>query len=439
MSALFEVLNPRNLSAPIAHLILLADLVIAAGVIVVAARNLPRPRLYILAAGLTAPLAAFAFLISDSLWAFEDFRAAYLPAGQAVLQSPEALAPILAEGVDGFVNLPIVAYLFAPFGLFSERIATLAFFGGGLAALALAWGLLVRAYALKPREAALLMLGIGAFGPAIYSLREGNTTHLLLIPLIVGMLLVRARRDVLAGAAFGLAAVIKPPLLLIGGLYFLRGRWKVALGGGLVCLAAGAASVALFGWDAHVAWYQQCIQPYSRHPLAAFNVQSIASLMSKLQYGPAHLRDWNPLPLAPALWTVVTIASVALAGLGVAAALLSPRDGGLRAPSQSALEAELMLALVLAAALSPLAWSHYYAWLILPAAYLLALAGGPGRPRLKAALAAGWLLSTPAVFWGGYVGSGAVSALAASHLLFGALILYGAVAWVRFESRPGAA
>src|SRR5690606_34496146 len=137
----------------------------------------------------------------------------------------------------------------APFGLLSAKPAAALFFAlGGLALLA-AWRLLTRLYALSRRDSALVLFGLAAFGPVAYSLREANSSHLLLPVLLGGLLAIRQGREGLGGVLFGIAAVMKPPLLVLGVLYALRLRWRVVAGGAAVCAAVALSSLAVFGWD----------------------------------------------------------------------------------------------------------------------------------------------------------------------------------------------
>jgi len=54
-----------------------------------------------------------------------DFNLAYYPAGHIILDNPAKLYANVS--VDGFVNLPISAYLFTPFSLLSEHDAGVLF------------------------------------------------------------------------------------------------------------------------------------------------------------------------------------------------------------------------------------------------------------------------------------------------------------------------
>ena len=71
---------------------------------------------------------------------FWDFTRAYYSAGRDVVQGDlAALQVLIREGATGgFVNIPIVASLFAPFGILPPRIPGILFTIIGLALTALA-------------------------------------------------------------------------------------------------------------------------------------------------------------------------------------------------------------------------------------------------------------------------------------------------------------
>ena len=49
-----------------------------------------------------------------------DFYNAYYPAGRLILENPNILYSFAKSIVLGFVNLPIIAYLFTPFSLIDK-------------------------------------------------------------------------------------------------------------------------------------------------------------------------------------------------------------------------------------------------------------------------------------------------------------------------------
>ena len=114
----------------------------------------------------------------------------------------------------GFVNLPIVAYFFAPFAAFDFQWGAMLFFVTGLAMVMGTWLLLVRLAGLGINERWMLLLLIAANGPLHYSLKEGNTAHMGLFALALGLYFLRSGRDIAAGAVLSIGALLKLPLLL---------------------------------------------------------------------------------------------------------------------------------------------------------------------------------------------------------------------------------
>jgi alpha-1,2-mannosyltransferase len=420
--------------------VLLLGHIAAVGCGIAAVQAMPktrRPAPFLLA-GLTAGCVAFAvltFLAVDPPYFFWDFRTAYYPAGKMVLEEPALLVVLIGRGVYGFVNLPIVAYLFAPFALLSLRYAIGLFTLIGLAMTVVAWLLLVSVAGLKGAERWLLLLLFVADGPLQYSIKEGNTSHWALAALAGGLYLLRARRPLASAALLGAAAVLKLPLLLFGIYFVLRRDWRSAFGFAGVCLAAGALSVAVFGWDFHVRWFELCVRPFSNQWIGAFNVQSIQSFLFRLQAAPESLRDWAPYPPG----AVERLTGYVLVGLLYLGAFLSCIRGSTRRRDEAGSvddarrDLEFLLVLCLAVVSSPLSWSHYYTWLLLPAAFFLGsespfAAGSIPRRFGWAAIILAMLLVRPLQFSNPTLMTG-YAAIGSSYLLCSGLLWIGLIAW----------
>lgn len=381
------------------------------------------PLLLALGVGL---MAAATFAASDPYIPFHDFRIAYYPAGQAVLTDPAALQALTARGVSGFVNMPIVAYLFAPFGALPEAWAVGLFTALGLALVAAAWRLLVSLARLGATEAWLLALLFAANGPLLNSLREGNTSHMILFALVAGLTLLRAGRSAGAGAVLAAAAIIKPPLLLFGLFFVLRRDVRGVAGFGGVVAATTLASLAVFGWAQNLQWFEDCVLRFSGQWIAAFNVQSIPAFVARFADAGGRLLDWTAFPPAPGERLAAHILTGLL--LLVAAAACLRRTAPTEAKASERLDLQVLLVVCLAVVSSPLSWSHYYGWLLAPVAFFL------GADRSATASRLGWLaifLLTPLVWPLRLLPPLAevYGAFAVSHLLFGGLLAFGLVAW----------
>jgi hypothetical protein len=312
-------------------------------------------------------LHALLWLISQPEIVFSDFHKAYFHAAEQVFyHGPVPTWPIEENSPEvGFVNIPGLVWLFVPLVPLGETAAAWAFLALGAAATAGAYALLVRLGRPAPRAAGALLLLFLANGPLVNSLREGNTTHFILLLLIVALLLWRRRRDFAAGLVLGLTAMIKPPLMLLGIYFLLRGRWRVVAGGAATIAATVAVSLATFGLEINLAWYKACIEPFMKGAIAAFNVQSIDGFLMRLVTGPDELDNW--FPLQPS--TAHRVARIALvATLFIGAYWLIRRAARAR-PSEgvSARDyVEFSIVLVIALVSTPVSWTHYYLLLLLP-------------------------------------------------------------------------
>jgi len=377
-------------------------------------------------------MAVFVFRISEPPDLFSDFYKAYYPAGKAIMAGggDAGLAATMQRGAGGFVNLPILAGLFAPFALMPPVASGYVLFLLGIVATLGAWFSLSRLAGLDREKSLVLLFLFAASGPLHNSLREGNTTHFILLLLVFGLWVLRGNRDFAAGLIFGFAALIKLPLLLLGIYFFARGRWRVAMGGALVCGLAAVLSVALLGWDLHVFWYEHSIKPFAETPLAAFNVQSVQGFFARLQFGGRHLLDWTPHALEPAVRIGSKLAALLLLGL-VAAVIFWPRKWRrgrtVAVPMQTMIEWEACMVVMLAMMISTVSWSHYYLWMLLPAAFFMG--GAPPVPEARWLRTAGWVALVAALppviivhFSNPLLGK-IHGYLAVSHYLFSALLL----------------
>jgi hypothetical protein len=329
-----------------------------------------------------AALGLVTLLIAEPLRGpFQDFVDAYYSGGRALLEPDFAVASLFRNDVHGFVNVPIVAVFFVPFALLPSRVAALIFFALGVIALYGAWRLLVEIGALDRYRASILAVLMLTNGPLMNSLKEGNTSHFALLAMAYALLNLRRGKCVRAGLVLGASAVFKLPLVLYGVWAFLRGRFSAALAGGAVIAAVGLASVAAFGFDVHVLWYRNVVAAASETPLGAFNVQSFPAAFLRVMKPDDVMCSWDGVPMPAGVRTLASAASLALVGLCAVAAILPRLRGGGSKLTDRALETEFALVGLLACTTSPLAWSHYYAWTLLP----IALALRPGAPELDAA------------------------------------------------------
>jgi alpha-1,2-mannosyltransferase len=395
-----------------------------------------------IAAGLSVLIASFNLIASDPADLFGDFKDAYYPAGVAVLNDPQSISTLF-DGVLGFVNMPIVAYIFTPFAALPIGPASVIFAIAGLVMAAAACVIIAREAGLDEPRSLLFMFVFSAFGPLAYSIKEGNTSHMILLALAVGLALLRTGRNLSAGLLLGLAAIIKLPLMLFGVYFVLRRNWRAALGFGLICAGTGLASLAIFGWDMHQRWFDECIRNFNANAIGAFNVQSFAAFLIRLVEPAQVLLDWNaypPGPLQKAIATSVVIAIYLAAIAACARGGPSSSRGTGGKDTQTLLDFQIVLGLSVLT--SPLSWSHYFVWLLMPIGILLgpvkSLAGNaPARGLVWVAI----LLMMPIVFmlqfpwaWMNLL----YAKLLVSHLLAGGLIILALLIWARWQESSAA-
>jgi alpha-1,2-mannosyltransferase len=375
------------------------------------------------------------FKISTPPDRYHDFFFAYYPAGQAIANhDPAALRVLTDRGVSGFVNIPVVAYLFAPLGALDPATAVAIFTALGVAASLAAWFLLVRLAQPEPRELWLFTLLFLANGPLWHGLKFGNTSHFILLAMALSLVLMRARRHGMAGALMGAAAVIKPPLVLFGAFFALRRDIPGLLGFVGVGAATVLLSLILFGWADNLHWFQVSVLEYSRGWLGGYNVQSIPGFFQRL-HSESRLDDWQPHIPTGAEKLAARVCMGVIFVAGIATALASSLRAKRFDPSGS-IRRELQFSLVICLCLigSPLAWSHYYVWLLIPTALFLRTPSP--FPAWPLARWIGWIaiiLVTPLVEWPWSITNSrlmeAYRSFGVSHLLFGGLLWFGLICW----------
>lgn len=320
----------------------------------------------------------FVVLVQLALWnlsepelLFSDFYKAYYPAGQALLRDgPRQTWQIGEDTSLAFVNLPILGYLFVPLALFERPAAGFLYLGIGTAAVVAMALLLARWLRLRGRALAVLVMLFAANGPLVNSLREGNTTHIVGLILVVSLVFISTGRQFLAGVLLGFCAVVKLPLMLFCAYYVASKRWRIAVGAILTISLFGLASLQVFGSEVNIGWYNKCVVPYLTGVVGAFNVQSIDAFLLRLVSGASLLWDWDPVEvsLGHRIARYVMIGAI----LGGALFLMwrANRISRLSLTGDMTALARLEFALVLSVALvvSPLSWVHYYLLLLLPAA-----------------------------------------------------------------------
>jgi len=313
--------------------------------------------------------------MSEPTYLFSDFYKAYYAAGQALLtEGPRQTWYVTEPDVLAFVNLPILGYLFVPLGMLEPSQAAWVYLGLGVAGIGTTLLLIATYFDLDANKVAVLAFLFAVNGPLVNSLREGNTSHFVMLFLAVSLILLLSGWVFAAGVLLGFCALMKLPLALFGVYYVLRRRWHLVAGGACTVATLGFLSLLVFGVETNIGWYDKCVAPYLTGVVGAFNVQSIDAFLLRASTGETHLWDWDPVKVSGAhvILRTIILGSIFAGTLYVLLRADRANNRRMTRDQQANAALEFVLVLNLALVTSPLSWTHYYALLLLPAALLVA-------------------------------------------------------------------
>ncbi len=256
-------------------------------------------------------------------------------------------------------------------------------------------------------------------GPIYYSVRIGNTTHMLLLALLVAFDRLAADRQAEAGVILAGASLLKPPLALFLPYFVLRRNFRASVAMAACAACAVAASIAWFGVDLHRFWFREFVLNQGSRPIAAYNVQSVNGFLAHLLTR-GHLRDWYPIDAGAGF----SMASAGITAVLVAAAVLSCwRAGPPR--SRAARQVELWLILCLTILIAPISWTHYHLLLLIPGAALLSRWASLEQRSRVGLVAALVLIAPPVVelIIQNRIGNALWERLLISHYFAGAVVM----------------
>jgi hypothetical protein len=289
------------------------------------------------------------------------------------------------------LNLPHTNLLVRPLAALSDRQALIAWTFAGLTLFVVTSAVSLHALGWRWRAlpALLLLVYLLAWAPSAAFSLTAQVSFLLMLPVTAAWLAYRRGHARAAGVWLGLAAAMKPFLLIFLPYFVLRRDRQaiVAMGGALAAVVA--MGVVVFGVDSYVEWAGQLPRiTWSAH---YFNASLTGILQRSLGRSYLAVVAEAPslvLPFAAVLSMVVAIVTF----VTIARARRADVDAAWTA---------LLLASLL---ISPLGW-NYYLWIALwPAAALIA-AEAPWR-RLQpidvwlACGLAGWLWWSKMTLWG---------------------------------------
>lgn len=209
-----------------------------------------------------------------------------------------------------------------------------------------------------------------AFYPAAKAMQLGQLQVWINTLLSAAVLLWMSGRLPLAGAAIGLACLMKPHygLILIWGL--VRRRWGFGLAGLAVCAAGSLLSIALYGFNNHLE-YLRVIAFLGERGESFFANHSVNGLLNRLLDN-GNNAVWDPTgfpPYHPVVRWGTFVTSLAF----IAAALFIRRRDE---PASAAGLLGLLIAALSFTIASPIAWQHHYGVMLPVFAVLAAVLAG---------------------------------------------------------------
>ena len=284
---------------------------------------------------------------------------------------------------------PTVRVLMAPLAALPIAAAAAIWTILSLAAVVALPGAVERLSGLSLREQALPWLAVLTFVLDAFALGQSDPINLFLVT--SGLGLARASRGVAGASLIGFAGMIKVLPVVFWGVMAVRRRLTAAVTGALLtALASLLLLTGSAGWTAgmhSVAEWVEVLQeregPWglvsNRNSLRENN-EALAAVLARTfgDLDPVLTRNAVSLAHAPlrAIWSIWLVVLAAVAVVWAACAIRARR-----APPARAWLGMFALTAVVMLVASPIAWPHYFMWL-LPATLYLA-----GRPRLLVAVA----------------------------------------------------
>jgi hypothetical protein len=289
----------------------------------------------------------------------------------------------------------------------------------------------------SPRIAAALGFASAfAFFPLLRAFELGQIQLWIDAGITAACLLFLIDRKLFAGMILAALAAIKPQLGLLL-LWALAWRqWPFATGFLALGLPIAVASVALYGWGNHIAYFD-VLSFISRHGESFYGNQSINGILHRLlQNGPILTFDSNTFaPYHPVVHFGTLIAGAAL--------MLLPLAIGVMARGREANAFDFGMACICFTMAAPVAWEHHYGillpFLILSLAMILTTSQEAERPSLLFAWSGAWFLAASRIPFLAITADTVLNVVFA-HIFFGASLLlwvmWRASAVYRADVRP---
>ena len=202
----------------------------------------------------------------------------------------------------------------------------------------------------------LVLVAAFLYFPVVISYVLGQIQTVITAAVAVALVAWLRRFDAVAGAAVGIAALVKPHFALLVLWGISRRRWRFVAAAGLTMAAGTIAAMAIFGPREYVD-YVGALRHIGARGEALYANQTVNGLVNRLVQPPEH-RGWDfhsyPPPQPAVLYATVVSSAVLLA-----LAFWAPRRLGFAGTPLDF--AVIWLSVTMA---SPIAWDHHYGGLL---------------------------------------------------------------------------
>lgn len=282
-----------------------------------------------------------------------DFIKAYYPVAKSIAEHGT-----FQYEYGGLKNIPIIGYLLVPFGLTTLQTSMRIFLVFELLCYLGAFIVASESFTRTNKERWTFLFLFMISRPFYIAIFFGQITPLAFFLLLLMIRLYLRGRKIATGILLASVFLIKiPPGLLF--LYFLKKKeYKTVIAGIFTYIAAWMLSLAVFGLQLHIDWFNYVIKLNVGTALLGYNNQTIFAFLLR------HFKDYNAFNWYPIPFETIGYCFVVAAIIGVIAWLLKLMSSSTSNSNNISIELSMMICLFLM--VFPLVWDHYYLFLIFP-------------------------------------------------------------------------
>jgi len=310
--------------------------------------------------GLSVAILVFVgfYVIKDH--ALYDFFKGYYHGGRKILRNPDVLYD---ETCYGYVNFPLFARLFIPLANLEKRLAGRIFYLFGYIAMLPLGYYLVSFTNIKGWRRFAILGFLLLSGPLDYNIWLGNVTQVITLMVLLALVSYKRGWEWVSGLILGAAGLVKLPLVIPSGYFFIRRKWNVVGGGLLVAGIVVVLSLIMVPVTLNTTWLDRCILLMGQSPTAAYNNQSLIAFLARI-FMPGNT-GWNLLTPTPEYTIALTIGRILLTIPLLFVLFYRMRSA--RFFSDTVLEFSILLTFSLLT--SPISWTHYFILMFIPIAW----------------------------------------------------------------------